>query len=54
MRLSGAEVAVAHLLLDYGNDLAALTPSALKVRFLRGRRRMTRWLLSLFLHARMS
>ena len=31
MRLSGAEVAVAHLLLDYGQDLGALTPSALKV-----------------------
>lgn len=31
MRLSGAEVAVAHLLMDYGNDLGSLTPSALKV-----------------------
>lgn len=38
MRLSGAEVAVAHLLLDYGNDLAALTPSALKVRSLHAMR----------------
>jgi hypothetical protein len=31
MRLSGAEMAVAHMLLDYGNDLGSLTPSALKV-----------------------
>lgn len=30
MRESGAEVALAQLLLDYGDDLSSLTPSAVK------------------------
>lgn len=32
MRETGAEVALAQLLLDYGDDLASLTPHAVKVR----------------------